>query len=547
MFSIKSNNFQVIIYFFIILCTAIFVGMYNVSNSGVQWTEDGSVYCNDGAMMRDYLISGEVFSPYVFAQKNYAQYPAFSVPYHPPGYALLLGIWFLIFGMKYEVARFFISFLLGVTGCSFFAILRRQGMGAWHALIGTLLLITSYEIVHWGRSTMSEIPTMAFFMIGTCCFIRWVDTESKKWCWLAFLFGLVAFFCRVTTVEIIPAWIIYYVSVKGIRKTFSVTLVAPSAIFLSIVIVWIKFASQFAKNEIRSSFVDRLHTWASLENITVWLTGIPDMVGTIIVTCALIGVVIAWYQNKKKIVKFWLSWFICFYIVHLLISYSHYEARYFLFSIPAFFAFTIVILQHTKSSYFLKTVMSVVLVYVMCSNVVHIFKLPNGSTGHNVGVKKLTRLKQPGNILLSCWNESDLTFRYRCYRDKFSRQIIRGDRTVSIRVSDYAGVPPEQLSKNANDVIDVIKQGRIRYIITSTPKNLNNDRRPKDMVLVHNTMTSKPGLFTLIDKYKLYFEFQNDSKKADVFIWRFEGKLKSGNSQLPVRIPTASITFKPEF
>ncbi|MCP4265679.1 MAG: phospholipid carrier-dependent glycosyltransferase, partial [Candidatus Brocadiaceae bacterium] len=518
-----------------------------VSNSGIQWTEDGSVYCNDGAMMRDYLVSGELFTPYKFAQKNYTQYPAFSVPYHPPGYPLLLGIWFLIFGMKYEVARFFISFLLGITGCSFFAILRRQGIEAWHALIGTLLLITSYEMVHWGRSTMSEIPAMAFLMIGTYCFIRWVDTESKKWCWLAFLSGAIAFFCRVAIIEVIPVWIIYYVSVRGIRKTFTAPLIAPLIIFLSIAVGWVKFASQFAKNEIRSGLVDHLYSWISLGNMTVWIRELPGLVGIIIIICAFTGIGIGWYNDRKEIVKFWLSWFVCYYIAHVLVSYGHFEARYFIFSIPAFLALSILLLQNTKSSCLLKTVMTAVFVFVMCSNAVHFFKLPDGSTGHNVGAEKLSRLNQPGNILLSCWNESDLTFRYRCYKDEFSRQIVRGDRTIAVRVSSYAGVPPKQLSKNANEVIDVVKQGRIRYILTSAPKNLNNDKRPKDMVLVHNTMISEPGLFTLIDKYKLYFEFQNDSKKADVFIWRFEGKLKPGNSQLPVRIPTASITFKPEF
>ena len=110
MHGINLNKFKVVIYIFIILCVAFFIGMFNVSNSGVQWIEDGSRYCNNGSMMRDYLVSGELFTPYKFAHENYTQYPAFSVPFHPPGYALLLGIWFLIFGMKFEVARFLIAF-----------------------------------------------------------------------------------------------------------------------------------------------------------------------------------------------------------------------------------------------------------------------------------------------------------------------------------------------------------------------------------------------------------------------------------------------------
>ena len=215
-----------------IIFLAFLIGLHNISESGVQWAEDGSRYLNNGAMIRDYLLSGSLLEPYEFAKRNYIQYPGFSVPYHPPGYAFLLGIWFILFGMSYETGRLFIALMLGLIGVYFFKILNFPKVSMPIAFICSILLISSYEMIHWGRSTMSEVPSLAFLMIASYYFLRWSNDRIDILCWLAFFFAGLGFYCRVNSAGILPTWFLYLILQKRWKKLFSIHLIFPSFIYL---------------------------------------------------------------------------------------------------------------------------------------------------------------------------------------------------------------------------------------------------------------------------------------------------------------------------
>src|SRR5437867_10191362 len=78
-----------------LLLVSMLIGCVNLSHSGLLWS-DGPQYANAGAMIHDWLNSGEILHPYDFARQNYARYPAFHIPYHPPVYPALLGMFFSV-------------------------------------------------------------------------------------------------------------------------------------------------------------------------------------------------------------------------------------------------------------------------------------------------------------------------------------------------------------------------------------------------------------------------------------------------------------------
>ena len=55
--------------------------------------------CGDDS--RTGSFSGQILHPWEFAEQNYAQFPAFHLPYHPPGYPALLGLFFTVTGVSY--------------------------------------------------------------------------------------------------------------------------------------------------------------------------------------------------------------------------------------------------------------------------------------------------------------------------------------------------------------------------------------------------------------------------------------------------------------
>ena len=161
-----------------IFIVALTIGLYRLDDSGMQWAEDGARYLNNAAMIYEYLISEQKSHPIDFAFQNYAEFPAHSLPYHPPGYAALLASWFFILGISFESARVFIGIFIGISAVFLYLILKNQGVSKTYRTFGALIFLTTYEVAKWGRSTMAEIPAMAFILIGSYFFLRW--TEKRK-------------------------------------------------------------------------------------------------------------------------------------------------------------------------------------------------------------------------------------------------------------------------------------------------------------------------------------------------------------------------------
>ena len=538
-----------------IVVVALAIGLYGVGDSGELWLEDGARYCNNGAMVHDWLLSDQLLDPVSFAKANYAQYPAHSVPYHPPGYAVLLGSWFLTVGFSYASARCFTALCFAVGLCFFHAILRRQGVVAWVALCATLILATSPETARWSRSAMSETPAMTFILAASYCFFRFTQTDRARWSWLAFLLAGIAFFCRVSSAGVLPAWFLFVLVTQGVRRVFSLCMTVPAIIYLVIGAGWCKFMSGFAAIEVRLSLFEALSTSLSIENLTVWFQGLPVMVGWITLGAALIGAGWAFYDpSKRAFAWFWSFWFLGCYGLTVAQS-GFFETRYFIFSVPAICALSVAFLPTRFSSSLWRSVAVLPLGAAIAANVVMLFGMPQGLRGYQEVAGQLAKQELPGHILSAVWYDSDLIFRYRCQVQEQDRQVIRGDRVLAIRMPSYANAESRLLVESPEEVLGIIQQGRIRYLLTcsATPSSAAaDDKRTTEMVLAHRTAIGLPEQFTLISRSPLLISRSDavfpwspklKSRREEIFLWRFEGELPEGESELPVRIPTAGIEF----
>ncbi|MDB4534169.1 glycosyltransferase family 39 protein, partial [Vicingaceae bacterium] len=373
----------------VILVVALAIGLVGLSHSGEQWLDDGPRYCNDGAMVHDWLVSDDLLDPVGFAKENYIKYPAHNVPYHPPGYACMLGGWFLTAGMSYASARLFIALCLGGTLCFFYGILRRQGIAPWISVMTTLLLGTSPEIVQWSRSAMSEIPGMLFIVAGSYCFVRYVEVAKARWCWFAFLLAGIAFFCRLSTAGVLPAWFLFLLITKGYRRLLSPHLIFLAIAYLAIGAVWVKFVASVATNEVRQSLTDRLTSFYSIENLSMWIRGLPSMVGWITLVAAICGLFMAFRDQKSRnFACFWFLWFVSCYLFQLALS-GHFEARYFVLAVPPICALAGGLLLIKLPSEKWRSVVISAIGLAIATNTYFIFRMPQGLLGYEAVASQL--------------------------------------------------------------------------------------------------------------------------------------------------------------
>lgn len=523
---------------------ALFIGVYDVAGSGPVWP-DSPRYANGGAMIHDWLASGEYRHPYTFALENYNRYPAFSLPYHPPAYPGLLGLFFLATGVSYAAARVFIGLCLGACGSIFYATLRKQGIGPVGAAGGALLLLTAPEVVLWSRDTMSEVPALVFILAGSALFLRWLRTSRPADAWGAFALAEVAFMCRVTTCGVLPAWFLFAAATGRFRRLLSPQLALASAGYLGLNVAYLKFASKFSKFETTDNpllgSVGRF-TWS---NLSYYPAHLPAMVGWGGLAAALLGAVLtlrAWKRRPPG--AFWLSWLASYYGFQWAVATN--EQRYFLFALPGVFGLAASLFDPGGPASVRRWAAPALLALALACAAWRSTQVPRGVVGYEAVAQRIRGFEKPGNVLLACPQFQDLIFRVRGLDPKPPRQMVRSDRTLAIRLSPYTGVAPSVLARSAADVLATIRRSRARYVVTCAPDDPDRDDRVEEMALVHDVLASSPGSFAKVSESPLLTEFGDRGRGPSyrVFVWEYLGGLPEGPGRVPVPIPTADMEVR---
>ena len=539
-----------------IVIIALMVGCVGVSRSGPLWV-DAPQYANAAAMIRDWVRSGQLLHPFEFARQNYAQYPAFSIPYHPPGYPAMLGAFFLASGVSYESARVFIALLLGVAGCGFFAILRRFAVDRGPAFASTVLLITMPEVAKWSRDTMSEIPALAFVLLATFGLLRWLETSRYRDAFLAFGFATLAFFSKLNVIGALLAWPVWVLLRGQWRKLVSPSLLIPACVFATVVVAWTNFFIPFARFETQIGLTPAELAAARMAgsnfrpNADLWtyLRAVPDTTGWVLLIAALIGSGLALRRTElRRAAAMWIAWF-AGYLTFLLVLPLHFEARYFTFALPAIPALVALIFLVRPDRRVVGMFGYALVAAAFIENIVRLGHQTSGVVGYESVARRLASLNDPGNVLVSTPFQNDLIFRYRAASPNSKRHFVRGDRSITIRLSDYvpAAIRSRVLVSTPDRFADLVRRGRVRYVVTLGPRQAAEVGRDTldEMVIAARSVAALPGEFAPVDSFFLDFQALAPEAKTWIYIWAYRHPLPEGPSEIPILIPTARFTFRP--
>ena len=282
------------------------VGLVGVHDTGPLWP-DAPRYANAGSMIHDWLPSGRLADPLGFAQDNYSRYPAFSVPYHPPGYPAALGVWFHLFGESYLSARSFVALCWGLAGWLFYRLVRHLGGTRLGGLAAGLLLLTTPPLAVWARDTMSDVPSLVPLFAAAVCWVRWLARGRWYDAVGAAVLIEVAFFFRVTTAGVLPGVLLFGLlsgQLRGWKRLLGVGVFC--LLYLGLNVLWVKFAAQYASHEMAA---DGKGGWSAEGVVTFFREcGLGAFVsGTAAVAAAGLGA--AWrFPAHRRLALFWLCW-----------------------------------------------------------------------------------------------------------------------------------------------------------------------------------------------------------------------------------------------
>ncbi len=532
------------------LAVAAALGLYRVGDTGPLWP-DGPRYANAGAMMRDFARSGEWHRPVRFAEGNYARYPAFSVPYHPPAYPAALGAWFLLTGVSYESARVFVALSWAVAGWLFYCVNLELGIRRRPAFAAGLLLLTTPPLALWCRDTMSEVPSLVPIFGAALFWLRWL--RAGRWAdgLLAFALIELAFFSRVTTAGVVPGLLLYGAARGGWGWRGYAGVGAAAAAYLAVNAAWVSFAARYAAHEMAADGKGGMSARLAVAYFDACLTGIVANGAAAVAAIGLLAALGLATRGRAAAhapaLGFWMAWLASYTAFKCAVPTTE-EVRHFFTAIPAFAGIAAVILSRTGSTRYGRVLSAGLVAAGVGANVWLLAGAPRGVVGYDAVARALADGDRPGNVLLACPEDQDLIFRFRAASPDRDRYFVRSDRTLAVRVSGYANVPAVVLGRTERDVLDVVRAGRVRYVVTGTPAPGRPDTRPDEFRLVDRVVADRPDLFRRAGDFPLTVEYLGGihaGGTGTVTVWENLGAVADGPPALPILIPTAGMSIRP--
>jgi hypothetical protein len=527
----------------VLFSVALLIGMCRVGDTGPLWP-DTPRYQNGAAMIHDWVAGGFLGSPVWHAGENYARYPAFSIPYHPPGYPAALAGWFLVFGESHFAARLFIALCWGGCGWIFFRLLRDFGTPAVDALLAGVLLLTTPQLAVWARDPMSEIPGFLPLFAAAFCWNRWLAGRGRGYGLAALALAETAFFFRVTTIGIVPGLLLFgLVSGQLPRRRWPLVVVSTLAYF-ALNIAWVKFAARYASHEVTADGKGQL----SFRHIFEYMGECGPMIfPSATVALGVVGLLVsATATERRRPLAFWLCWFGSFLAFKALVITSM-EPRHFVSALPAFAGLAGLLAIPPGGRASARRAVPLFLLGIAFNTWGIVEGFHAGIVGYEPAARAVATGGKPGNVLLACWEDQDWIFRYRCAKPTQDRYCLRADRTLAIRVSEYAKKEAEILGTTEDDVLKVIRDGRVAYVVTCAPTPDRPEVRTGEMKLVHDAMLHHPEFVRPVGEFPVTIDYAywKHPFGGTATVWEVIGPVEAGPPNLKIVVPTAGMEWKP--
>jgi hypothetical protein len=276
---------------FAVYLAFIAVQFYSADRSGNFWWYDSASHALNGVFLRDFFANNGWSSPLTFAVSYFVQYPGITIGFYPPGFAVLLAVFYAVFGVSHAAAQLCVSITTLVLALGIHALAIRCGMRFWPAFCAGLLAIGFPEMLLWGRQIQPELPAYAFAVWSVYFLFRWID-ENRLWQVLLavvlFVFGL---YVKQTICFLAPVLLLIVIVGRGfgafrqravyIAAAVAIVLMVPLAI-LTLTAGSFNLVQAVASPDKRST----------LQAITYYAQVLPKQVGWLPLIAALVGIIV---------------------------------------------------------------------------------------------------------------------------------------------------------------------------------------------------------------------------------------------------------------
>jgi len=187
----------------LLLTAAVFLLFETSPRVGDFWWSDAARHAMDGVFYYDLFRSLPFAHLTSWAMDYYIQYPAVTILFYPPVFALIEAAFFSLLGVSHTTAQLTVStFLLAASYGTYF--MARLWLDRVASLSMALLFIGSPAVAFWGRQVMLEVPAFSFLIWGCYFFFRYSDSSRVRDLYIATALLLAACYTKQSVAFIVP-------------------------------------------------------------------------------------------------------------------------------------------------------------------------------------------------------------------------------------------------------------------------------------------------------------------------------------------------------
>lgn len=455
-----------VILLFFFICTVLLFA-FSPKQGGFWWS-DASRHAMDGAFFYEFFADLTVANAIRYAVDFYLQYPAISIGFYPPLFAIAeSGVFFLTgpshFSAQLTVAIFYFMMLMGAYRLS------SRWLPPTHAISFVLLFAGAQEITFWGRQVMLEIPAYSFLIWSVHFFLSYLDTERDRHLYhsaLLFVFGV---YTKLNIIFMAPVFLlVLWKSSKAKRlkpRALFSALLGAGVLFAPLIYITLEFGQTNIGAVAGGQATAELDLF-SIENWVYYLKQIPKQVGVVnmlllCIAIAALSKVTLNSESDRVLLWFFGAWFVWGYLFYSYISVK--EPRHTIFLLfPLLFLSMGAISRVSVRAWVGKVILALAIFKFV---VTLIFQPIPYVRNHAAAADYVAaNLPEGHRVMIHSYWDGNFIFNLWCHQDRRDLAILRSDKfLLDMAVKRSMGVREKDLTDA--QLVGILNAYGVYYIV----------------------------------------------------------------------------------
>jgi hypothetical protein len=236
-------------------------------------------------------------NPIEFALSYYARYPVIHPTAYPPGFYLIEGAAFWVFGASPFVAKSLVLAFSLMAGLYVTAWLRRwiaDGAG-W----GGALLVLQPGIILWSNGIMLNVPSMTLGLAALYHTRRWMEAPHSRHMYPAAVLALLAILTYVPSGIVVLIMLAWIVVERRWQLFYDRRALAVAFLSIPILLPWAYVAIKWAPMHFASVYHSTIPVW-SASRWTYYLERLPEIFTPLLLVLATLGALVGLRDRRWR-------------------------------------------------------------------------------------------------------------------------------------------------------------------------------------------------------------------------------------------------------